>query len=128
RSTSPLSALRASGRLRVMVAMRSLTSSRTTGSVMARWCHASRTGALSERRGPFVVGGQEGQLEVAETDQHRCDPPAEVAEVFVEQLARAVGEGVVGKLVEALVGDLDRVLRGKRRIVEVADLDRDARP
>ena len=108
RSTSLDSALRASGRLSVMVAMRSLTSSSTTvGHGMPLGCYGSSS------------GGQVVELEVAEAHERRRDPAAERAEVLVEQPARAVGERLLGQLVEALVGDLDGELRpaaaGRRR-------------
>jgi hypothetical protein len=59
-----------------------------------------------------VVGREVGEPEVAEAHQHRRDPAAECAEVLVEQRVGAVGERLLGELVEPLVGDLDRVLDG----------------
>ena len=56
-----------------------------------------------------VVGGAEAELQVAELHEGRRDPSAERAEVFVEQGAGTVGEGLFGELVEALVGHLDGV-------------------
>ena len=72
-----------------------------------------------------VVGGAEAEAEVAEANEGRGDPSAEGAEVLVEQSAGAVGEGLLGELVQALVGDLDGVLGLVVGALEVADLDRE---
>ena len=122
RSSSLDRALRALGRLSVMVAMRSLTSS-STGAADVVLGHAasfwsSDHSRLARRRratrgssvGAAVLGRQEREAQVAEAHQRRRDPAAEGAEVLVEQRAGAVGERLLGQLVEALVGDLDGVL------------------
>ena len=75
RSTSEDSALRASGRLSVTVAMRSLTVEQ----------HRARSPLHL-----FLVGGQELELQVAEAHERRRDPAAHGAEVVVED--RAVRE------------------------------------
>lgn len=43
--------------------------------------------------------------------------------MFVEQCAGAVGEGLLGELVQTLIGHLDRVLRLTFDAIEVTDLD-----
>src|SRR5687768_2372379 len=121
RCTARDSALRASGRFRVIVATRSATSSSTTSSSAMRRSYGRSVRGV-------VVGGVVFELEVAETHQRRRDPAAERTEVFVEDCARTVGERLLGQLVQTLVGDLDRVVRQRVGVgvvgpLLVADLD-----
>src|SRR4029077_20771550 len=75
-----------------------------------------------------VVGGGEAEGEGAEVDERRGDPATEGAEVIVEQRAGTVGKRFLGKLVETLVCDLDRVLGlAAFASLEVTDLDGEAR-
>ena len=138
-SSSLDSALRALGRLSVMVAMRSLTSSSTGAAVSDVVRHGrilvgrapAATGGWrrdDSLLGAAVLGGEEGEAQVAEAHERRRDPAAEGAEVLVEQRAGAVGERLLGQLVEPLVGDLDGVLELDRVVVvELLGRDRGGR-
>ena len=92
---------------------------RRSASVMPVALGAATVGATLSRRRPSSAG-RKAKLQVAEAHERRRDPAAEGAEVLVEQRAGAVGERLLGELVEALVGDLDGVLelaRPRRRRV-----------
>src|SRR4051794_11302478 len=123
RRTSLDRALRASGRFSVMVAMRSRTSSKT-GSVMRRTVSPAPGGAGLR----LLVGRQVAEGQVTQAHEHGRDPAAEGAEVLVEQAARPVGEGLLGQLVQAFVGDLDGELGRPRHVVVVGHLHRGGGP